>query len=192
MIRVIVPAVQSSVGGGGGGILPSILGMGVAVAGGGLRKAMGGKGGRKGGGDGHGEASPDGAKPGAGRGLGRTAFRTRPETAESRRERTAAASTPNRWKAIPRATNRRTPATSHRERTARLATANRRERTAMAREARFHRHPDGASRQTRQAATGRRGRTATPAGSPARAPRTAPTARPLARARHSDALRRFG
>ncbi len=69
MIRVIVPAVQSSVGGGGGGILPSILGMGVAVAGGGLRKAMGGKGGRKGGGDGRGEASPDGAKPGAGRGL---------------------------------------------------------------------------------------------------------------------------
>lgn len=68
MIRVIVPAVQSSVGGGGGGILPSILGMGVAVAGGGLRKAMGGKGGRKGG-DGRGEASPDGAKPGAGRGL---------------------------------------------------------------------------------------------------------------------------
>lgn len=67
MIRVIVPAVQSSVG--GGGILPSILGMGVAVAGGGLRKAMGGKGGRKGGGDGRGEASPDGAKPGAGRGL---------------------------------------------------------------------------------------------------------------------------
>ncbi len=69
MIRVIVPAVQSSVGGGGGGILPSILGMGVAVAGGGLRKAMGGKGGRKGGGDGRGESSPDGAKPGAGRGL---------------------------------------------------------------------------------------------------------------------------
>ena len=69
MIRVIVPAVQSSVGGGGGGILPSILGMGVALAGGGLRKAMGGKGGRKGGGDGRGEASPDGAKPGAGRGL---------------------------------------------------------------------------------------------------------------------------
>ena len=69
MIRVIVPAVQSSVGGGGGGILPSILGMGVAVAGGGLRKAMGGKGGRKGGGDGRGEASPDGARPGAGRGL---------------------------------------------------------------------------------------------------------------------------
>lgn len=68
MIRVIVPAVQSSVGGGGGGILPSILGMGVALAGGGLRKAMGGKGGRKGG-DGRGEASPDGAKPGAGRGL---------------------------------------------------------------------------------------------------------------------------
>lgn len=69
MIRVIVPAVQSSVGGGGGGILPSILGMGVAVAGGGLRKAMGGKGGRKGGDSGGGEASPDGAKPGAGRGL---------------------------------------------------------------------------------------------------------------------------
>ena len=68
MIRVIVPAVQSSVGGGGGGILPSILGMGVALAGGGLRKAMGGKGGRKGG-DGGGEASPDGARPGAGRGL---------------------------------------------------------------------------------------------------------------------------
>lgn len=69
MIRVIVPAVQSSVGGGGGGILPSILGMGVALAGAGVRKAAGGKGGRKGGGDGHGEASPDGAKPGAGRGL---------------------------------------------------------------------------------------------------------------------------
>lgn len=68
MIRVIVPAVQSSVGGGGGGILPSILGMGVALAGGGLRKAAGGKGGRKGG-DGRGEASPDGARPGAGRGL---------------------------------------------------------------------------------------------------------------------------
>lgn len=68
MIRVIVPAVQSSVGG-GGGILPSILGMGVALAGGGLRKAMGGKGGRKGGDSGGGEASPDGAKPGAGRGL---------------------------------------------------------------------------------------------------------------------------
>ena len=68
MIRVIVPAVQSSVGGGGGGILPSILGMGVALAGGGLRKAMGGTGGRKGG-DGGGEASPDGARPGAGRGL---------------------------------------------------------------------------------------------------------------------------
>ena len=69
MIRVIVPAVQSSVGGGGGGILPSILGMGVALAGAGLRKAMGGKGGRKGGDSGGGEASPDGAKPGAGRGL---------------------------------------------------------------------------------------------------------------------------
>lgn len=69
MIRVIVPAVQSSVGGGGGGILPSILGMGVALAGAGVRKAAGGKGGRKGGGDGRGEASPDGAKPGAGRGL---------------------------------------------------------------------------------------------------------------------------
>lgn len=69
MIRVIVPAVQSSVGGGGGGILPSILGMGVALAGGGLRKAMGGKGGRKGGDSGGGEASPDGARPGAGRGL---------------------------------------------------------------------------------------------------------------------------
>ena len=69
MIRVIVPAVQSSVGGGGGGILPSILGMGVALAGAGVRKAAGGKGGRKGGGDGGGEASPDGAKPGAGRGL---------------------------------------------------------------------------------------------------------------------------
>ena len=68
MIRVIVPAVQSSVGGGGGGILPSILGMGVALAGAGVRKAAGGKGGRKGG-DGRGEASPDGAKPGAGRGL---------------------------------------------------------------------------------------------------------------------------
>ena len=69
MIRVIVPAVQSSVGGGGGGILPSILGMGVALAGAGVRKAAGGKGGRKGGGDGRGEASPDGARPGAGRGL---------------------------------------------------------------------------------------------------------------------------
>lgn len=69
MIRVIVPAVQSSVGGGGGGILPSILGMGVALAGAGVRKAMGGKGGRKGGDSGGGEASPDGARPGAGRGL---------------------------------------------------------------------------------------------------------------------------
>ena len=182
MIRVIVPAVQSSVGGGGGGILPSILGMGVALAGGGLRKAMGGKGGRKGGGDGRGEASPDGAKPGSA------------ETAESRRERTAAAGTPNRWTAIPRAANHRTPATSRRERTARAATANRRERTAMVRGVRFHRHPM-AHPLTRQAATGRRGRTAMPAGSPARVPRTVPTARPLARARHSDAyvlLRRFG
>lgn len=44
MIRVIVPAVQSSVGGGGGGILPSILGMGVALAGAGVRKAAGGQG----------------------------------------------------------------------------------------------------------------------------------------------------
>ena len=69
MIRVIVPAVQSSVGGGGGGILPSILGMGVGLAGAVVRKAAGGRGGRKGGGDGRGEASPDGAKPGAGRGL---------------------------------------------------------------------------------------------------------------------------
>ena len=192
MIRVIVPAVQSSVGGGGGGILPSILGMGVAVAGAGVRKAAGGKGGRKGGGDGRGEASPDGARPGAGRGLagllsglGRNGGK--PQGANG-------GSKPSRWTAIPRATNRRTPATSRRERTARATAANRRERTAMARGARFHRHPM-AHHPTRQAATGRRGRTATPAGSPARAPRTAPTARPLARARHSDAyvlLRRFG
>ena len=82
LMSVIIPVALSAVvimfmfmfmnarlGGGGGGILPSILGMGVALAGGGLRKAMGGKGGRKGGGDGRGEASPDGAKPGAGRGL---------------------------------------------------------------------------------------------------------------------------
>lgn len=192
MIRVIVPAVQSSVGGGGGGILPSILGMGVALAGAGVRKAAGGKGGRA--------AATDAAK------RHRTVpdpvpvaawpdcFPGSAETAESRRERTAAAGTPNLWTAIPRAANRRTSATSRRERTARAATANRRERTAMARGVRFHRHPM-AHHPTRQAATGRRGRTAMPAGSPARVPRTVPTARPLARARHSDAyvlLRRFG
>ena len=193
MIRVIVPAVQSSVGGGGGGILPSILGMGVAVAGGGLRKAMGARAAGK-------AATAVAAK--------RHRTVPNPVPAEvwpdcfpdsagataNHRERTAAASTPSRWKAIPRAANHRTPATSHRERTARATAANRRERTAMVRGARFRRHPM-AHHPTRQAATGRRGRTAMPAGSPARAHRTVPTARPLARARHSDAyvlLRRFG
>lgn len=186
MIRVIVPAVQSSVGGGGGGILPS-------------NSAW--------------ESPwpvPACARPQEARAAGKAAatdaakrHRTVPdpvpvaawpdcfpgsaETAAGRRGRTAAASTPNRWTAIPRAANRRTPATSRRERTARAA-------AAMVRGARFHRRPM-AHHTTRQAATGRRGRTAMPAGSPARVPRTVPTARPLARARHSDAyvlLRRFG
>ena len=180
MIRVIVPAVQSSVGGGGGGILPSILGMGVAVAGGGLRKAGTAVAAKR-----HrpvpnptpAEVWPDCFPDSAG-------------ATANHRERTAAASTPSRWKAIPRAANHRTPATSHRERTARATAANRRERTAMAREARFHRHPM-ARHPTRQAATGRRERTM-PAGSPARAHRTARTVPPRAKARHSDALRRFG
>ncbi len=189
MIRVIVPAVQSSVGGGGGGILPSISAW----------------------------ESPwpaaACARPWAARAAGKAAtavaakrHRTVPNpvpaevwpdcfpdsagATANHRERTAAASTPSRWKAIPRAANHRTPATSHRERTARATAANRRERTAMAREARFHRHPM-ARHPTRQAATGRRERTV-PAGSPARAHRTARTVPPRAKARHSDALRRFG
>ena len=157
MIRVIVPAVQSSVGGGGGGILPPYSAW----------------------------ESPwpaaACARPWAARAAGKAAtavaakrHRTVPNpvpaevwpdcfpdsagATANHRERTAAAGTPSRWKAIPRAANHRTPATSRRERTARATAANRRERTAMAREARFHRHPM-ARHPTRQAATGRRERT---------------------------------
>ncbi len=131
MIRVIVPAVQSSVGGGGAESCPPYSAWESPWR---RRPAQGhgGKGGRKGGDSGGGEASPDGAKPGAGRGLAGLLSGLGRATA-NHRERTAAASTPSRWKAIPRAANHRTPATSHRERTARATAANRRERTAMAR-----------------------------------------------------------
>lgn len=71
MIRLIVPAVQSSVGG-GGGIMPTILGGvgagAIGLAGGGLRKAADMAGGlrpKPSTGSG-GDVSPDGAKPGAG------------------------------------------------------------------------------------------------------------------------------
>ena len=189
MIRVIVPAVQSSVGGGGGGILPSILGMGVAVAGGGLRKAMGGKGGRKGGDSGGGEASPDGAKPGAGRGLagllsglGRGDGKPQGTNGGGKHakplEGNPTGGEPQNTGDQPQGANRKgnggKPQGTNGNGTGSPVPPA----------------PDGAH-PTRQAATGRRERTM-PAGSPARAHRTVPTARPLAKARHSDALRRFG
>ncbi len=105
--------------GGGGGILPSILGMGVAVPAAACARPWAARAQGKAATAVGGEAS-----------TGRCQTRCRPEVwpdcfpdsagaTANHRERTAAASTPSRWKAIPRAANHRTPATSHRERTAR-------------------------------------------------------------------------
>ncbi len=140
MIRVIVPAVQSSVGGGGGGILPPYSAWespwpAAACA------SMGGKGGRERRRQRWRRSVTGRAKPGAGRGLagllsglGRGDGKPQGTNGGGRHAKPLEG---NPTGGEPQNTGR--PATGSEPQGQRRQTAG--ERTAMAREARFHRHP---------------------------------------------------